>query len=205
MQFLIVRSFFRDPELIFPRVQSNNLLGYLIAMSGLPTLVLLIGSLFYHAICGHIHPLESRFVKNAHQEALLVLEARCMLLAYTVLALIAWNLDLSWHLLQFWLWPLLSALPWTQIVGFAEHAACPYTSDMLANSRTTFANRLFSVLWWNANHHTAHHKYPTVPFFNLPSVTKLLQQEGLLSSVSASYVSFHYQFLTGKLPVYQSN
>jgi fatty acid desaturase len=75
----------------------------------------------------------------------------------------------------------------------AEHADCPDTEDMFANTRTTMTNRLVRWVTWNASYHVEHHAYPTVPFHNLPDLHQLMKAE--LRVTSDGYGAFTRDFL----------
>jgi fatty acid desaturase len=95
----------------------------------------------------------------------------------------------------FWVWLLPVALGQVALRVFllAEHADCPDTEDMFANTRTTMTNRLVRWVTWNASYHVEHHAYPTVPFHNLPDLHQLMKAE--LRVTSEGYGAFTQDFL----------
>jgi fatty acid desaturase len=120
----------------------------------------------------------------------LVLEARLYLAAYAATAALCSSLGLV-SVIYLWLGPLLRGQPFLRAYLLAEHAACPLVADMLANTRTTFCNRLIRFIAWNMPHHTAHHALPTVPFHRLPKLTNLLRSR--LKSTANGYADAHGQ------------
>jgi fatty acid desaturase len=157
----------RDPELEAPKPQSW--LHYVWYLSGLPywraAVLVLVNNARQRKIGAYV---PSPAVPK------LVLEARLYLLAYGLTALAGLALELQ-SILYLWVIPALLGQPFLRAYLLAEHAACPLVADMLANTRTTFCNRVILFLAWNMPHHTAHHALPTVPFHRLPQLTKLLQ------------------------------
>ena len=93
------------------------------------------------------------------------------------------------YILQFWLLPLLLGQPFLRLFLLAEHAGCPHEPDMLKNSRTTHTNPLVLFLSWNMPYHTAHHSFPAVPFHQLSTFNRHIEQ---YTSVTANgYCTFH--------------
>ena len=48
-----------------------------------------------------------------------------------------------------------------------EHLGLTHESDILNNTRSTRTNALMRWLCWQMPYHTAHHSYPSVPFWQL--------------------------------------
>ncbi|SHI42189.1 Fatty acid desaturase [Shimia gijangensis] len=101
-------------------------------------------------------------------------EARWVLAIY-VLALIS----LIWTPVLLWVWivPLLLGQPFLRLYLMAEHGRCPQVANMLDNSRTTYTNAVVRFLAWNMPYHTEHHVFPSVPFYQLPELNRLIQQD----------------------------
>jgi fatty acid desaturase len=173
----------RDPELAMPRPRNRR--EYLWQLSGLPfwrsQLSVVMGAALGKAAYD--------FVPQSGRTSLIV-EARCYLAAYGALALISLWQQWTWPL-YLWIVPALIGQPFLRAYLLAEHAACPLLPDMLANTRTTFTNRLVNFLAWNMPHHTAHHALPVVPFHQLPRLTARLEQH--LKRKADGYVDAHRQ------------
>ena len=150
----------RDPELAVPKPETP--LQYVIHVSGLPVwrdMVLMLVRLA--AGRGDFDYLP----EGARPRA--VREARVMLAAYTGLAAGSVALG-STLLLWVWVVPAVLGQPFLRLYLLAEHGRCPHVANMLANTRTTFTNRLVRWLAWNMPYHAEHHAYPAVPFHKLP-------------------------------------
>ena len=115
-------------------------------------------------------------------------EARLMLLTYTFI--FTGGIILAPHyIFKFWLLPLMLGQPFLRLFLLAEHAGCPHEPDMLKNSRTTHTNPLILFLSWNMPYHTAHHSFPAVPFHQLSTFHRHIEQ---YTSVTANgYCTFH--------------
>jgi fatty acid desaturase len=175
----------QDPELEKPRPATP--IQYAWHLTGIPYWKAAVTALVNDALGRKI----GRYVPTSAVPKLVV-EARLYLLAYAVLAAVGIAFGLDWIL---WLWiiPALLGQPFLRAYLLAEHAACPFVADMLANTRTTFCSSLVRLLAWNMPHHTAHHALPTVPFHRLPKLTRIL--EGRLKCTARSYPDAHRQII----------
>lgn len=126
-----------------------------------------------------------------------ILEARCHLAAYAVLAVAAMAWGWTWVL---WLWvlPSLMGQPFMRAYLLAEHTGCPFIPDMLANTRTTFTAPVINWLAWNMPNHTAHHAVPTVPFHKLPRLTTMLKAN--IKVTAPGYVAAQRQIIASWPP-----
>ena len=175
----------RDPELTTPR--PGDWKSYLWALTGVAYWRSQIAALIQCAF-GRTLP---DFVP-ARGRAKLKTEARLFLAGYAFLAAVSFATG-SALLLWLWVVPAVLGQPFLRAYLLAEHTGCPLVPDMLANSRTTFTNRLVQWLAWNMPNHAAHHALPTVPFDKLPRLTVLLQQN--LKTTAAGYVDAHRQIV----------
>jgi fatty acid desaturase len=73
-----------------------------------------------------------------------------------------------------------------RIRSIAEHACMERTADPLRNTRTTQASLLarVTVAPLFVSHHLEHHLLPTVPYFRLPALGRLLEERGGMPSAS---------------------
>jgi len=172
-----------DPELSSPRPKGWR--QYLWLLTGL--------NYWKYAVTGLINGALGRnfgsFVPSGGR-AKVINEARAHLLAIAILALLALYFGWTWPL-ELWVIPALLGQPFLRVFLLAEHAGCPMVSDMLQNSRTTYANRLVRFLTWNMPNHAAHHALPVVPFHRLPALTAKLEPR--LKSVARGYAEAHRQ------------
>jgi fatty acid desaturase len=99
-------------------------------------------------------------------------------------------LPIQW-MLEGWLMPLLVAGQIANLRGIAEHGMTTGGNEM-TDTRTVATNPVLSFLMCNINYHIEHHLYPGVPWYNLPKVHELLQDEyrSAGSSVYTSYGDF---------------
>ncbi|MFD8498249.1 fatty acid desaturase family protein [Amycolatopsis sp. NPDC059657] len=96
-------------------------------------------------------------------------------------------------LLLYWILPMLTALSFIlRLRAVAEHVGCAETGG-LEGTRTVLAN--FVERWLfspcRINYHLAHHLYPSVPFYNLPKLHRLLMSNADVrrrAEISDSYL-----------------
>ncbi len=177
----------RDPELLMPK--PANPWQYAWYLTGLPywggQVAAIVGSAFGA-------PRRSFVPQSAQLKV--ATEARLHLVGYALVAGLSIGLAQG-EAIWLWLVPALLGQPFLRAYLLAEHAACPLVADMLANTRTTFTNRVVRFLAWNMPHHTAHHALPTVPFHRLPRLTLLLDRR--LRCRADGYVEAHRQIRRG--------
>ena len=174
-----------DPELGAPKPAS--LPRYWWYLSGIPYWVDRIHTLAQHA-SGRVTDV---FIAQDKRPAV-VREARVHLAVYGLIAGVSWWTQ-STVVLAYWLLPILVGQPALRLFLLAEHSGCPAVADMLKNSRTTLTNPLVRLIAWNMPYHTAHHRYPAVPFFNLPALHRKLSDR--IAVVAPSYTTFHREFV----------
>ncbi len=108
-----------------------------------------------------------------------------MIAAYIIIFVSLFFADVA---LWLWLIPALLGQPFLRLYLLAEHGRCPPVADMLANSRTTFTNRIVRFVAWNMPYHTEHHAFPNVPFHKLSELHRDLRPH--LKSTSDGYGAF---------------
>jgi len=116
------------------------------------------------------------YIGPAHQDKI-VLESRLHLLGYAAIAAVSIYLQ-SWAVVVFWLLPMLLTKPVHQLQNTIEHLGLTHNSDILDNTRSTKTNALMRWLCWQMPYHTAHHSYPSVPFWQLKKLDNLLESRG---------------------------
>lgn len=131
---------------------------------------------------------------NPEQERLARKEARCYLLLYIGVALLSWYMS-SWLLLQLWILPMLTTKFIHQCQNLTEHTGMPHCADITANTRTIRSNQLLDWLAWNMPYHTAHHRYPAVPFYRLPILHGEMFYAGSSRPETMGYLSFQWHML----------
>lgn len=107
-----------------------------------------------------------------------------MLLTNGVLFAVCWASGHAW-LYGVWVLAYLTPFPLlVRIRSLAEHACTEPTLDMLRNTRTTHAGLLAraTVAPIRVNYHIEHHVLPSVPYFQLPRMHRLLRERGVVSA-----------------------
>lgn len=104
---------------------------------------------------------------------------------------LGWMFLPSAWMIEGWLLPLIVAGQVANIRGIAEHGMTTSGNEM-TDTRTVATHPVLSFLMCNINYHIEHHLYPGVPWYNLPKVHRLLQEEYRKagSSVYTSYWDF---------------
>ena len=103
---------------------------------------------------------------HSSEEAKVTRESRLHLLGYAVIAGVSVYLE-TWFALTFWIMPLLLTKPVHQLQNTIEHLGLAHSNDILNNTRSTRTNAFMRWLCWQMPYHTAHHSFPSVPFWKL--------------------------------------
>jgi len=74
--------------------------------------------------------------------------------------------------------PRFYGSPLTQVFNITQHAGLAEdVLDHRLNTRTVIFNPLFAFLYMKMNYHVEHHMFPMVPFYNLPKLHALIQEQ----------------------------
>ena len=92
-----------------------------------------------------------------------------------------------------WLLPLAIGQPFLRVFVLAEHSGCSFSSDGLANTRTTLTLAPVRWLMWNMPFHAEHHLYPSLPFHALPLAHQQLAPR--LHHLDHGYLAVHRRLL----------
>ncbi|MEO8313742.1 MAG: fatty acid desaturase [Pseudomonadota bacterium] len=105
--------------------------------------------------------------------------------------------DVLGKALGLWLWPVLFLSLMNSMRFIAEHYGTPWNSGQLVGTRTVISNPVNSFFWNNINWHIGHHVYPSVPWYNLQELHRLLEPEILARGavVDRSYIAVYWQAL----------
>jgi fatty acid desaturase len=115
---------------------------------------------------------------RAEEEAKVVQESRIHLILYVIIALGS-IVTQSWVVLSFWILPMIATKPIHQLQNTIEHLGLSHNDDILENTRSTKTNAFMRWLCWQMPYHTAHHVFPSVPFWKLHKLnTKIEAQAG---------------------------
>jgi fatty acid desaturase len=112
-------------------------------------------------------------------------------LAMVLIAATGWMLLPYRWMLKGWLYPLFVAGQFANLRGIAEHGLTSGGNE-LTDTRTVTTHPALAFMMCNINYHLEHHLYPGVPWYNLPQLHLLLQDDYLEagSSVYRSYAVF---------------
>jgi fatty acid desaturase len=89
-----------------------------------------------------------------------------------------------WLYLTLWVLPFMTVLQvLLRIRGIAEHAGYQPNENQMLNARTVI-NPIQTAIFapHGVNYHIEHHVYPSVPFYRLPEVHRLLEERNSLPS-----------------------
>jgi len=112
---------------------------------------------------------------HANEEAKVARESRWHLLGYG--AILAGSVYLeTWAAVTFWLLPMLLTKPVHQLQNTIEHLGLSHNDDILNNTRSTRTNAVMRWLCWQMPYHTAHHSFPSVPFWKLRRLNDKIEQ-----------------------------
>lgn len=116
------------------------------------------------------------------------------LLIFAIYGLIFWYIPF-YYVLHLWLIPLIIGVQLTNVRGLAEHGLIT-KNNAFTETRCVESNPFVSFMMCNLNYHLDHHLFPGVPWYNLPKLHKLLEDEYMEagSSVYPSYTSFLIDF-----------
>jgi fatty acid desaturase len=112
-----------------------------------------------------------------NQHSVVIREGRLHLLGYAVIAAVS-LLTQSWAAVILWLAPMLVMKPVHQLQNTIEHLGLSHESDIFRNTRSTRTNALMRWLCWQMPYHTAHHAFPSVPFWQLKELDAELREGG---------------------------
>ena len=108
-----------------------------------------------------------------HQKV--IRESRWHLAGYAAIALISLVFQ-SWAAITFWLLPMILTKPVHQLQNTIEHLGLSHEDDILENTRSTRTNAVMRWLCWQMPYHTAHHTFPSVPFWKLRKLNEKLEE-----------------------------
>lgn len=159
----------KDGEL---RREPYSLGSYLLWLSGVSYWVSRVTRLWRFSVGQVLEP----YVRP-DQHGLVIAEARLHVLGYTVIAgLSLWAQ--SWAAVILWLAPMLVTKCVHQLQNTIEHLGLAHGNDIFRNTRSTRTNAVIRWLCWQMPYHTAHHAFPSVPFWQLKGLDAELRGNG---------------------------
>ena len=111
------------------------------------------------------------------EHALVIREGRIHAAVYAGVAVVSLATG-SWAAVLLWLAPMLVMKPVHQLQNTIEHLGLSHHDDILHNTRSTRTNALMRWLCWQMPYHTAHHTFPSVPFWQLASLDAEIRASG---------------------------
>ena len=111
---------------------------------------------------------------GASQEGKIIRESRWHLAGYGLIFSVSLYLE-SWGAVVFWLLPMVLTKSVHQLQNTIEHLGLSHKADILNNTRSTRTNALMRWLCWQMPYHTAHHSYPSVPFWQLRKLNEKIE------------------------------
>lgn len=95
-------------------------------------------------------------------------------------------------LIHAWLIPMLFINTMVNIRGMSQHTLLEHEQDIIRGTRTILTNRVTQWFMCNENFHLEHHLYPGVPWYNLPELHDVIEDE--LRERGAPFVSSYGEF-----------
>lgn len=166
----------------------SSLVAYLWRVSGLPYWADRLTVTMSHAVTGRVRESFVPPGKTAH----VVREARVLWAVYLCIlaASIYWQRT---EALVYWVFPALLGQPFLRLFLLAEHTGCPFSDDMLENTRTTYTNVSVRLLTWRMSYHAEHHSFPSVPFHALAELNALMGRRVRITA--PGYLAVHRELL----------
>ena len=113
---------------------------------------------------------------NPSEYKKVILESRLHVFGYLIIFILSLYFN-SWAALTFWILPMLITKPIHQMQNTIEHLGLTHKKDILQNTRSTRTNFLMKWLCWQMPYHTAHHTFPSVPFWKLKELNSKIEKK----------------------------
>ena len=113
---------------------------------------------------------------NPSEYKKVILESRLHVFGYLIIFILSLYFN-SWAALTFWILPMLITKPIHQMQNTIEHLCLTHKKDILQNTRSTRTNFLMKWLCWQMPYHTAHHTFPSVPFWKLKELNSKIEKK----------------------------
>ncbi|NIZ11367.1 fatty acid desaturase [Pseudooceanicola sp. HF7] len=113
---------------------------------------------------------------RADQEAKVIRESRIHLALYIAIIAVFAAFG-SWAWATFWIIPMVLTKPVHQLQNTIEHLGLSHEQNILENTRSTRTNAVMRWLCWQMPYHTAHHTFPSVPFWKLKHLNAKIEDK----------------------------
>lgn len=111
------------------------------------------------------------------QWAIQLFELALKALVYWAVLSAAYEHGMLGKALEVWLWPVFFLSLMNSMRFIAEHYGTPWNKGQLEGTRTIISNPVNAFFWNNINWHIGHHVYPTVPWYNLVELHRLMEPQ----------------------------
>ncbi|MGF1501744.1 MAG: fatty acid desaturase [Paracoccaceae bacterium] len=128
------------------------------------------------------------------ERALVIREARLHVAGYAAVAALSLATG-SGAALILWLAPMMATKVVHQLQNTIEHLGLSHEDNILENTRSTRTNALMRWLCWNMQYHTAHHAFPSVPFWKLQQLNARMTEGAGTPPWSMGYLEFQRQVI----------
>lgn len=176
-----------DPDIVPFPTSLRDYFGQILGLSFWPKLI---GTL-WRGSTGRFTEDERAFLPESVFKSVM-LEIRLLCLLYVAVAVVSIYFG-STIALVYWLLPRVMGEPVLRAIRMAEHTGAEESPNLLANTRTTLANPLLRMLYWNMPFHAEHHLASSVPFHALGRLHNEVSPH--LECVSKSYIQVHREIL----------
>ena len=122
-----------------------------------------------------------------------IIESRLHLLGYFLIFFVSLYFQ-TWVALTFWILPMLITKPIHQMQNTIEHLGLTHKKDILQNTRSTRTNFFMKWMCWQMPYHTAHHTFPSVPFWKLKELNSTIEKSSQ-KVYSMGYIEFQIEIL----------
>ena len=113
------------------------------------------------------------YIKDSENNKI-IFESRVHILGYFIIFICSIYFQ-SWAAITFWLLPLILTKPVHQLQNTIEHLGLSHKKDILQNTRSTQTSSLMRWMCWQMPYHTAHHTFPSVPFWKLKKLNDQIE------------------------------
>jgi fatty acid desaturase len=127
------------------------------------------------------------------EEGKVIRESRIHIVLYVLIVGISLAIH-SWAAFIFWILPMMLTKPIHQLQNTIEHLGLSHDADILENTRSTRTNAMLRWLCWQMPYHTAHHIFPSVPFWKLHQLnSKIESQVGMVHRMG--WIEFQFEVI----------
>jgi fatty acid desaturase len=176
-----------DPDIVPFPTSLRDYFGQILGLSFWPKLI---GTL-WRGTTGRFNAKERAFLPESVWKQVM-LEIRLVVVLYIAIAAVSIYFG-STVALVYWLVPRVIGEPVLRAIRMAEHTGAEESPDLLANTRTTLANPVLRLLYWNMPFHAEHHLASSVPFHALDRLHDEVSPH--LRCVSKGYVQVHREII----------